>query len=170
MKKIFSFIIVIIFFLVGFFLINSSSHPTPSPIPDARGGIGVRSEDIKYVKIAGQNIKVELALTPAQQEQGLSSRQGLAEGLAENTGMLFVFTNPGKYPFWMKDMNFPIDIIWLDENGNIVYIKKDARPELYPETYGPGPSDSEAKYVLEVISGFSDKNNLKVGDSALFTY
>jgi len=58
---------------------------------------------------------------------------------------------------------FPIDIIWINEYGNVVYIKKDAKPELYPETYGPGPNDGEAKFVLEVVSGFSDKNNLKVG-------
>jgi uncharacterized membrane protein (UPF0127 family) len=126
----------------------------------------VNFDNVKYVKIAGQNIKVELALTPREQEQGLSSRQGLAE----NTGMLFVFTNPGKYSFWMKDMNFPIDIIWLSEDLKVVYIKNNASPELYPETYGPGENDGNAKYVLEVMSGFSDKNNLKVGDSALFTY
>lgn len=118
---------------------------------------------IKYIKIAGQDIKVELALTREEQEQGLSGRQSLGQ----NTGMLFVFDKPGRYDFWMPDMNFPIDIIWLDKNMKVIYIKKDARPELYPETYGP---DQDAKYVLEVASGFSDKNNLKIGDSAVFTY
>ena len=124
----------------------------------------VNFDNIKYVKIAGQNIKVELALTSAEQTQGLSGRPNLNE----NEGMLFVFTNPGKYPFWMKDMNFSIDIIWLSEDLKAVYIKKYARPESYPETYGPGENDGNAKYVLEVMSGFSDKNNLKVGDSAEF--
>jgi uncharacterized membrane protein (UPF0127 family) len=50
------------------------------------------------------------------------------------------------------------------------YIKKNALPQLYPETYGPGVNDMDAKYVLEVVSGFSDKNNIKVGDSVKFTY
>jgi uncharacterized membrane protein (UPF0127 family) len=148
----FYFLIVIAFFLVGFFLI---SHQPRS----------LKPEDIKYVKIAGQNIKVDLALTPSEQEQGLSGRTELKE----NTGMLFVFPQPGKYGFWMKDMNFPIDMIWLGEDFRVVYIKKNASPLLYPEVYGPGPNDANAEYVLEVVNGFSDKNNLKVGDSAIFT-
>ena len=126
----------------------------------------VNFDNIKYVKIAGQNIKVDLALTQSEQTQGLSGRLNLNE----NEGMLFVFTNLGKYPFWMKDMNFPIDIIWLGENMRVVYIKKNASPELYPEPYGPGENDGDAKYVLELVSGFSDKNSLKVGDSVSFGY
>ena len=114
-------------------------------------------EDIKGVKIAGQNIKVDLALTPANQARGLSVR----ESLRANEGMLFIFPQSGNYSFWMKDMNFPIDIIWLDEYKRIIYIKKDARPELFPESYGP---ESESRYVLEVMSGFTEKNNLKMGD------
>ncbi len=162
MKKIFYFFIVIIFFLVGFSLI----HTTPLPLHFTRGGAGERSGNIQYVNIAGQNLKVDLALTEAEQEQGLSGRQSLNE----NEGMLFVFDTPGKYAFWMKDMNFPLDIIWIGENMQVVYIKKNALPELYPETYGPGLNDGDAKYVLEVTAGFSDKNNLKVGDNVTFTY
>jgi hypothetical protein len=120
-------------------------------------------ENIKYVKIAGQDIKVDLALTSAEQEQGLSGRLNLND----NEGMLFIFPRSGNYPFWMKDMNFPIDMIWIGENLQVVYIKKDARPELYPETYGP---ERDAKYVLEVVSGFSDKNSLKEGERVEFTY
>ena len=104
-----------------------------------------------------------MALTDTKREQGLSARVVLAE----NNGMLFIFDRSGVYPFWMKDMNFPIDIIWLDENLKVVYIKKDARPESYPDVYG---SEKKAKYVLEVSSGFSEKNNLKVGDGVDFTY
>jgi uncharacterized protein len=159
-KKIFfSFLVVILLFLGGFFLII---RLTPSPLPLSRGG----SDNIQSVKIAGQNIKVDLALTPAEQEQGLSGRQNLLP----NTGMLFVFENPDDYLFWMKDMNFPIDIIWISQDFKVVYIEKNATPESYPAAYGPGPNDEKAKYVLEVVSGFSDKNNLRVGDSVLFTY
>jgi uncharacterized membrane protein (UPF0127 family) len=150
-KNLTSFIIVFIFIaLMSFVLINQ---------PPKNFG----PADIKYVKIAGQDIKVDLALTVAEQEQGLSGRSGLAE----NSGMLFVFSKPGQYLFWMKDMNFPIDIIWLGEDMRVIYIKKDARPELYPETYGP---NQNAKYVLEIASGFSEQYGLKAGDSALFTY
>jgi uncharacterized membrane protein (UPF0127 family) len=150
-KQVLSFAIVVIFLLVGFFLLNHSSQI-------------LKPEDIKYVKIAGASIKVDLALTPREQEQGLSGRTELKE----NSGMLFVFSQPGKYNFWMKDMNFPIDIIWIGGDMRVVYIKKNASPLLYPELYGPGPDDANAKYVLEVVDGFSEKNNLKVGDRVLF--
>ena len=123
----------------------------------------VTIDNISYVQIGGQNVKVDLALTEAEHTKGLSGKNELVE----NEGMLFVFDKPGKYSFWMKDMNFPIDIVWISSDMKVVYIKKNADPKLYPETYGP---DTDAKYVLEVMAGFSDKNNLKVGDSLKFIY
>lgn len=123
----------------------------------------VNIDNIKYIKIAGQNIKVDLALTPEAQALGLSARQGLAE----NEGMLFVFDKSGQYAFWMKDMNFPLDIIWIDEDMKVVYIQKNALPESYPESFLP---EKNAKYVLEVYANFADKNNLKEGDTVLFSY
>ena len=167
-----SFALIVIFFLAGFLLINQSSKNLK---------LQNNPENIKYVQIAGQSIKVDLALTSLEQTQGLSGRNELKEG----EGMLFVFEHLDNYTFWMKDMNFPIDIIWLapSEGGDaskakVIYIKKDARPESYPETYGPpnvptpvGISTSVgAKYVLEVVSGFSEKNNLKEGDRVEFLY
>lgn len=124
------------------------------------------SKTIKSVQIAGQNIKVELAITADEQQKGLSGRNNLKE----DEGMLFVFKDSGNYSFWMKDMNFPIDMIWIGEDLKVIYIKKNALPESYPESFGPEISDKNVKYVLEVVSGFSDKNNLKIGDSVLFTY
>ena len=120
-------------------------------------------ENIKQVKIAGQVVKVELALTSEEQAQGLSQRSELKE----NEGMLFVFKRTGNYPFWMKDMNFPLDIIWISKDFSVIYIKKDARPESYPETYSPSKN---AIYVLEVVSGFGEKNNLQIGDRVEFSY
>lgn len=133
--------------------------------------------DIKYIKIgkvvldvelaippleiAGAVLNIELAITPQAKIQGLSGRRELKE----NEGMLFVFDYPRKYTFWMKDMNFPIDIIWIGEDLRVVYIKKNALPQLYPETYTP---DVDAKYVLETVSGFSEKNNIKEGDGVEF--
>ncbi|MCC7160759.1 DUF192 domain-containing protein [Candidatus Nomurabacteria bacterium] len=124
------------------------------------------SKTIKSVRIAGQNIKVELAVTAEEKQKGLSGRNNLKE----DKGMLFVFENLDNYSFWMKDMNFPIDMIWIGEDLKVIYIKKNALPESYPESFGPEISDKNVKYVLEVVSGFSDKNNLKIGDSVLFTY
>ena len=122
-------------------------------------------ENITEVKIAGQSIKVELALTPAEQARGLSGR----ESLKDDEGMLFVFSDQDKnktHKFWMKDMNFPIDMIWIDKDKKVIYIKKDARPESYPNLFGP---DVASQYVLETVSGFADKNNLKIGDGVELT-
>jgi hypothetical protein len=110
------------------------------------------------LKIAGKNISVLEATTPEERKRGLSG----VKNLEESWGMLFVFEDSGIYSFWMKDMNFPIDIIWIDENSKVVYIKKYAQPESYPEVFTP---NVDSKYVLEVVAGFSDKYNIKIGDN-----
>jgi len=142
-KFIVNFLIVVLFFVFIFFINNNLKS------------------SFKYIKIADVVLKVELAETIASQTLGLSGRKSLGE----KEGMLFVFDHPDQYLFWMKDMNFSIDMIWLDENSKIIYIQKDARPESYPEVFGPRRSSS---YVLEVVSGFSDKYNLREGDSLVF--
>ena len=154
--------IIISFFLigVGFLIYNNPSQP-----PLIKGGEIQNPPDKGdtggYLKIAGQNIKVDIADTPALREQGLSGRQVLGD----SEGMLFVFPQSGTHGFWMKDMNFAIDIIWIGEDMKVVYIEKDAQPDSYPNTFGP---NENAKYVLEVSAGFSEKNNVKVGDRVEF--
>ena len=148
-KNIFSILTIIIFVFLCFFFIKNNSSKNPE--------IG----QIQSVKIAGKILKVELALTVKQQEQGLSGRNNLGE----DEGMLFVFNYIDKYSFWMKDMKFPLDIIWLSEDLHVVYIKENATPESYPESFSP---NVDSKYVLEVNALFSQKNNLKVGDEVHF--
>ena len=123
----------------------------------------LKTNNIKYVNINEAQIRVDLALTYSEQDRGLAGRDVLKDG----EGMLFIFDYGGKHAFWMKDMNFPIDIVWMSEDLRIVYIKKDARPESYPESFVP---DQSAMYALEVPAGFSEKNNFKVGDRVIFTY
>ena len=143
-KNISSFVLAVVFFILLFVI--PKDH-----------------RNIKAIQIMGQNIRVNLATTDAAREQGLSGR----ENLKEDEGMLFVFDYPDKYSFWMKDMNFPIDMIWIGENKEIIYIKKNARPESFPESYGP---TADSKYVLEIVSGLSSKNNFKEGDKVKFEY
>lgn len=103
----------------------------------------------------------------ADRKKGLSGRNSLPL----NQGMLFVFEKKGPYQFWMKDMKFAIDIIWIDENKKIVDIIADVPPE-------PGTSDkklrkyssrSDALYVLEVNAGLSVLHELGIGDQINFT-
>jgi len=87
------------------------------------------------------------------------------EKLAENQGMLFVFDHTDYHSFWMKDMRFAIDIIWIDENKKVVDITHNAEPESYPKIFKPS---LPAQYVLEVNAGWAEEHRVKVGDLADF--
>jgi len=119
------------------------------------------SKDVKQVQVGNTIINIEIADTLTKRTQGLSGRKSLGE----KEGMFFVFEEPDKYSFWMKDMNFPLDIIWIGEDYKIVYIKKNVKPDSYPESYTP-PED--AKYILEVVAGFSNKHSVAVGQKVSF--
>ena len=119
-----------------------------------------------YVKIKGLIIHVDLAITPDQQEKGLS----IKNNLSNNQGMLFPFNTPGDYSFWMKDMKFPLDIIWINSDNKIVHIEKNLQPCVFIllcPTYSP-PANSNTKYVLEVNADYTTKNNINVGDKVSF--
>lgn len=83
--------------------------------------------------------------------------------LDKNHGMLFIFEKADIYSFWMKNMHIPLDIIWLDKNYKIIYIKENAKPcnEQNCQSYKP---DLPAKYIIEINSNFTKKNNIKIGD------
>jgi uncharacterized membrane protein (UPF0127 family) len=108
--------------------------------------------------IGGQRVSVILATTQAQRAQGLSGTQPLKA----DEGMLFVFPQDGTYRFWMKDMNYSLDIIWIDADGRIVSIAPSLSPDTYPNSYGP---DAPSRYVLEVSAGFAAAHSVKAGDA-----
>ncbi len=117
-----------------------------------------KSPNESFVEIGGRKIPVEVADTAISRMRGLSGR----ENLPENTGMLFVFDKPGKYTFWMKDMKFAIDIIWI-ENGRVVDIWENAQPPSRGEIPSFTP-EYPATYVLEVNAGFAKETDINVGD------
>jgi len=120
-----------------------------------------RKTNQSKVFLGGQEISVVIANTPLLQEQGLSGQRMLAD----NKGMLFVFDSPQQTGFWMKDMLFPIDIIWFDEQRRIIDVWANAQPDSYPHIVSPhGP----AKFVLEVPAGFFMKYKLKLGNTIEF--
>ena len=119
------------------------------------------------VVINNLKIPVMVADNEREREKGLSGK--LSDELPENSGMLFVFNKPVLPIFWMIDMNFPLDFIWIYDN-QIIYINKNV------PNPGPGtPSDQLPKYypprevtsVLEVHAGFIERHGLKVGDTLL---
>ena len=113
------------------------------------------------ITVGGVPLTVELAATPADRTLGLSYRQGLTPG----TGMLFLFEAPAPRSFWMRGMEFCIDILWI-ENGLI----QGAAESVCPEP--PGTADADLRsyvspvpvtYVLEVPAGWLDAYGLGVG-------
>lgn len=111
----------------------------------------------------GTCFKVKLALTPIEQEKGLMFRSNL--DLDE--GMFFIFQEEGIYSFWMKNTLIPLDIIWMNEKGEIIFISGNTVPcrDNFCPAIGP---DKKAKYVLEINGGLGQKLGMKIGDSLKF--
>lgn len=94
--------------------------------------------------------KIQIADTPEKRTQGLM----FISQMPEDEGMLFIFEESGGYSFWMKNTLIPLDIIWFDENMNIVFEKENAEPcKTEPcEVFTP---NKPARYVLEVNAGMA---------------
>jgi len=109
-----------------------------------------------YIKINDTKYSIEFARTDEDKALGLGGR----ESLNSNAGMFFVFEITGFHVFWMKDMQFPLDIIWINEEFKIVDIERDVSPDDFPDRY---VSQLPAKYVLEVNGGEVYNNGIQVG-------
>lgn len=97
-----------------------------------------------------------------ERTKGLSGRSGLGPDEA----MLFVFDSDSKWSIWMKDMRFPIDIVWLDKDKKVVHIVKNVPPESYPyESFAPMEN---ARYVVEFAAGTVHKKTITIGGQARF--
>jgi len=146
-------IIIFVLLFVLFIIKDTSeeSHTLPRP---GLGGPAV-------VAIGDVSLFVEIADTEEERRKGLSDRVSLDE----SSGMLFIFDQPSAGGIWMKNMHFPIDIIWIDENYSIIDIKQNAQPESFPEVFYP---KTNAKYVLEVNANFTKQHDIFVGDQVHF--
>jgi hypothetical protein len=134
--------------LAAFYFANSANK-AKSPSSEWKKG---------KVIIEDQTLDVYLAQTPAEREVGLSS----FGGLKSDQGMLFVFESTGRPSFWMKNMKFPIDIIWINSN-QVVDITKNLPVQYDSELIRYYPN-VDVDRVLEVNAGWSEKNNIKAGD------
>lgn len=122
------------------------------------------SSGLTPLYIGKTKILVEIADTPEKRSQGLSRRKTLAN----NTGMLFVFEQAGIHSFWMKDMLFPLDFIWI-ANKQVVELSENVPKPInsleQPKVVIPKqPIDM----VIEVNAGFVKSNNIKVGNKVIF--
>ena len=108
----------------------------------------INENETKVIKIGNTNIRVEVADTFETRTRGLSGRKTLPDG----RGVLFIFDKPDRHGFWMKNMNFAIDIVWIDEGLEVVGITERLTPETFPEIFYP---PRKVMYVLELPAGTS---------------
>lgn len=115
------------------------------------------------VTVNGVKLIADIAENDTQRTKGLAVK----DHLNENQAMLFVFATQGNYAFWMKDMKFPIDIIWMDANKTVVHIEHSLEPcsPLSCPIYQP---NSKSLYVLETVSEFANKYNVTEGTKMQF--
>lgn len=142
-------------------LVPATATPTvlPTATPEPIQGPVVKIKDTLF--------PVDLAITPAQRGQGLSGREIMDAG----TGMLFIFENEGIFTFWMKEMHFPLDIVWVGADCTVVDVTLGAPPPEEGQAladlprFSPG---SPALYVLEINAGEFAEHGIEIGDSAEF--
>lgn len=109
----------------------------------------------KIIFIGDCKFDIEIVKTPDARRKGLSNRNNLCV----DCGMFFKFFQEGAYGFWMKDMRFPIDLIWL-KNGRVVGFVKNFS-EISKKTITPPELINQ---VLELNAGKIDRCNIKIGD------
>ena len=135
----------------------ATALPPPIPTPDLA---------LPLVTIGAFTWPVELALTGEQQAQGLSGRAELAAG----AGMLFVWNQESRRSFWMPDMNFPLDMVWLNGDCAVTHITHNAPPQAPGQSQADLPryTVDQVQYVLEINAGEAALHGIKVGDQARF--
>lgn len=132
--------LLLVFLLAGFIYFYRTSPPTLPP-PASFGGV---------------SLTLEYATTSSERELGLGGRSGLADDHA----MLFVFSTPDRYGFWMKDTLIPLDMFWLDDQGRVVWKEENVATSTYPTVfYPPVP----VRYVLETNAGFAKAHGVATG-------
>ena len=139
---------VIMFGVISVFLYAIESNLTSSSCPHP-----------PELFFGNKKISVILATTTVDRDRGLSG----VSTLPENVGMLFVFEKPATRNFWMKDMLFPLDIIWLDQEMYVIGVVEGATPESYPHPFASPPGMA---YTLEVLRGQARVLNIATGTAA----
>jgi len=130
----------------------------------------IKLESVEFprgtVKLDDVVLEVQVADTDPRRARGLMFQ----EQLPLDEGMLLVFDDPNKVSIWMLNVQFPIDAIWIDAKGTVVFIEKNIPPcktaleTVTCESYKGGGQD--VKYILEVTSGFVEQFNIST-DSIL---
>ena len=117
-------------------------------------------EPLVPMQIGAVSVRASVAATSAERRQGLSGTPFLPPDVVK----LFVFPESGHHGFWMKHMQYPIDIIWLDERSRIVHIETFVQPDSYVDDTNATifRPDRPAQYVIETVAGFVDEHDITI--------
>ncbi|MFC1711343.1 DUF192 domain-containing protein [Patescibacteria group bacterium] len=108
---------------------------------------------------------IETAKTAEEKKQGLSGRQSLDQ----YTGIMFYYDQPKIYSFWMKDMNFPLDFVWINEN-TIVDLSENIPPPTNSNNIPRASSRKPVNKVLEINAGMIKNCEINIGSEIEKTY
>jgi len=120
--------------------------------------VGASGYTRTLINIGNTVIVAEIADTEEKRERGLTTHRTLSP----DAGMLFIFPEENTYGIWMKDMLFPIDIIWVSEKKRVVDIETNVSPETYPDIFRPS---IPARYAIEVPAGFVTRHNISINNT-----
>ena len=118
-------------------------------------------EDGNWLEIGDKKILVEIAKTPAELSQGLSGR----EALGRNRGMLFVFPSVGRRPFWMKEMKFDLDFVFIKEGAVVDLVESVPHPKNGEQPMVVGAKEA-FDWALEIEAGTIERLGIKIGNEA----
>ena len=149
--------------LISPFLKDSITNRVNTPVANS-----VPNSILKIVGSDGTEkatLNIEVANTKEKRNKGL----GYRESLASDSGMLFIHDNSQKYTYWMKGMQFPIDIMWVSENTIMDYVQSAMPPveNQADDTLVRYSSPVDVNKVLETNAGFITKNNIQKGDKII---
>lgn len=113
---------------------------------------------VKVVQVGEVPVRVDIAQTDEERARGLSGKENVGSG----NGLLFIFPNVGYHGIWMKDMKFPIDVIWIGEDLTVVGVTESIFPETYPKTFRP---PVPVKYLIETEARYTEIFGIKTGDA-----
>jgi hypothetical protein len=155
--RIFLFAILII--ISAFITIHLCTHPSPR-IDIKEIGHFRNDGNLYFLDIKSQDtlalINIEIVKTQDEISRGLMYR----DRLAEEQGMLFIFNDIKERTFWMKNTRIPLDILFIDEKKEILYIAE----HTTPYSTNPIPGFYPSKYVIEVNAGFCKLRKIKAGN------
>ena len=136
----------------------------PKSTPKASGPQFTKHGTLTFYEEQGDQaittIDIEIKADDMSRAEGMMWRKSMED----NQGMLFIMDRAEPQSFWMRNTYVPLDIIFISEEQRILNIRKNAQPQ----TLSPQTSQGDAKYVLEVIGGLSDKLGVKPGDRIEF--